>query len=632
MGAAVPVRIWQLMRKDRMQQEKGRIEGIREHICFQAVWFLVLSVMEYITLEAFLGGDIATIGFVYGAKNVSILLGVNLILVSLFHRLRPALLISEAAVFVLGAANYFVDSFRGYGIVYMDFFAVKTAANVAGDYSYAPDVRFFLGAVSGLSGIVLCFLAPGKKKKIWNLRSAAGSILGIALGAGFFLWINFGYGFWSDVSNLTWDHSIGISKYGYLLYVMANAGEAGVEMPEGYSVERVDGILSRYRDADKRNSVLASHAGDARSPNLIMIMNESFSDLGVLGQIETDRPYLDFYDSLEKNTIKGYANSSVYGGYTANSEFEFLTGCSKAFLPGNPYLQYLDDYIPSLISNIKEQDRYERGTAMHPYRPSGYNRNRVYPLLHFDEFLNINDCSKKGTVRKYISDASDYEWIEELYEKKKAGTSLCLFNVTMQNHSPYDDASYTFREPVKITNHALQFDAEQFLSLMKLSDDALRGLVGYFQKVEEPTLIVLFGDHQPHLSDYFYHKVMGKVPDELSGEQAMRRYQVPFLIWANYDIREAQIDCISINYLSTLMMETAGLELTDFQRFLLDMYQYIPSVSANGYYDAHGRLHEWKDRDSESGRWLEEYEMIQYNYLFDKENRLDEHFKISERP
>lgn len=615
-----------------MQQDKGRVEGIREHICFQAVWFLVLSVMEYITLEAFLGGNLATIGFVYGMKNVSLLLGVNLLLVSLFHRLRPALLVSGLAVFVLGTANYFVDSFRGYGIVYMDFFAVKTAANVAGDYSYALDTHFFLGVLSGLSGIVLCFLAPGKKKNVWNLRSAAGSILGIAIGAGFFLWINFGYGFWDGISNLTWDHSIGISKYGYLLYVTANAGEASVEMPKGYSVERVDEILSRYRDADKRNSVLSSHAGIAKSPNLIMVMNESFSDLGVLGSIETDRPYLDFYNSLEKNTIKGYVHSSVYGGYTANSEFEFLTGCSKAFMPGNPYLQYLDDYIPSLISNIKAQDRYETGIAMHPYNPSGYNRNRVYPLLHFDDFLSIDDCGNRGKVRKYISDASDYEWIEELYEKKKEGTSLCLFNVTMQNHSPYDDAAYAFEEPVKIKNHDLQFDAEQYLSLMKLSDDALRDFIGYFQQVEEPTLIVLFGDHQPHLSDYFYHKVMGETPDELTGEQAMKRYQVPFLIWANYDIREAEIDCISINYLSTLMTETAGLELTDYQRFLLDMYQHVPSVSANGYYDAHGLFHQWTDRDSESGKWLEEYEMVQYNYLFDKENRLEEYFEISGKP
>lgn len=612
-----------------MQQKKGCVERIREHICFRAVLFVVLSTLEYVTIEAFLGGNVAEIGFTYGVKNVLLLMGVNLILVSLFHWLRPAFLLSETGVLILGIANYFVDSFRGYGIVYMDFFAVKTAANVAGDYSYALNTDFWFGIISGLLGIVLCFLAPKKSKEGWNRRTIVSSILGIAAGIGFFSWINFGYSFWSDVSNLTWDHNIGMSKYGYLLYVTANSGDAKVEAPEGYSVEKVDEILSRYQDASKRNGVLASHSGNAKSPNLIMVMNESFSDLSVLGNIKTNQPYLSFYNSLQENAIKGYAQSSVYGGYTANSEFEFLTGCSKAFMPGNPYLQYLDDYIPSIISNIKAQDGYETGIAMHPYKASGYNRNRVYPLLHFDEFLSIEAFQSPVKVRKYISDASDYEMIERLYEQKKEGTSLCLFNVTMQNHSSYDDTSYTFENPVEIINYELQFEAEQYLSLMKMSDDALRDFIGYLEEVDEPTILVLFGDHQPHLPDYFYQKVMGKTPDKFTKEQSMKRYQVPFMIWANYDIGEMDVECTSINYLSTLMMETAGLDLTDYQRFLLDMYQYVPSVSANGYYDNHGKLHDWSEKGNEFSKWMEEYEMVQYNYLFDKENRLKEHFQYS---
>ena len=183
---------------------------------------------------------------------------------------------------------------------------------------------------------------------------------------------------------------------------------------------------------------------------------------------------------------------------------------------------------------------------------------------------------------------------------------------------------------MKITNYGLQFDAEQYLSLMKMSDDALRDLIGYFQEAEEPTIIVLFGDHQPHLSDYFYNSVMGRPPEEFTREQSVQRYMVPFLIWANYDIGEMELECTSINYLSALMMETAGLQLTDYQRFLMDMNQYVPAVSANGYYDQHGELHDWSERDSdqESGKWLEEYEILQYNYLFDKENRLDEHYEI----
>ena len=112
----------------------------------------------------------------------------------------------------------------------------------------------------------------------------------------------------------------------------------------------------------------------------------------------------------------------------------------------------------------------------------------------------------------------------------------------------------------------------------------------------------------------------------------MKRYQVPFMIWANYGIKSSLIDKISINYLSTLMMETAGLKLTDFQKFLLDMYQDIPSISANGFYDRQGNLYGWDDLDEADEKlqeWIREYRIVQYNYLFDEKNRKDGHFQLS---
>ena len=613
-----------------MKKENGWDRFCRQY-WFQAILFVALSFVEYVIIEAFLDGDIVSIGLEYSIKNIMLLMGVNLIIVSLTRWLRLTFLLSGVFVLIFGVANYFVDAFRGYGIVYMDIYAVKTAANVAGEYKYHGSPQLWLGLVLGLAFIVLCVVVTPRRSGVQNLRQGIASVAGAAAGVSFFVWINLGQGFFGDVTNLTWDHSIGMSDYGYLLYVTANAGNAKVEKPEGYSPAKVEEILSRYQKASTTNSVLASHAGSAKSPNLIMIMNESFSDLSVLGRFETDQAYLPFFNSLKKNTIRGYADSSVYGGYTANSEFEFLTGCTKAFLPGNPYLQYIKDYLPNVVSNIKTQDGYDKAVAIHPYNPSGYNRNRVYPLLHMDEFLDIDDFKNPLLVRKYISDASDYEMLENLYENKKAGSSLCLFNVTMQNHSSYDDTDYTFENPVKLTSMTLQPEAEQYLSLIKMSDDALKDLIAYFEKVKDPVIIVLFGDHQPHLPDYFYQKVMGEMPDNLSQKDAMKRYQVPFMIWANYDIQETEISQISINYLSTLMTETAGLELTDYQKFLLDMYQYIPSITANGFYDRQGNLYSWDDldeADDEIQKWIREYRILQYNYLFDGEHRKDAHYQL----
>lgn len=124
--------------------------------------------------------------------------------------------------------------------------------------------------------------------------------------------------------------------------------------------------------------------------------------------------------------------------------------------------------------------------------------------------------------------------------------------------------------------------------------------------------------------------MMGKEPLQFTQEDTMKKYQVPFLIWANYDIPEMFIEKASINYLSSIFLSVAGLKMSNFNRYLLDLYKKLPSVSAVGSYDSSKKLHEAEEKDSEYASLMKEYEMIQYNYLFDEENRLDRHYNVSE--
>ena len=122
-----------------------------------------------------------------------------------------------------------------------------------------------------------------------------------------------------------------------------------------------------------------------KMPNIVVIMNEAFSDLRVLGEIETDQPFLEYWDSLEENCIKGWANVSVFGGTTANSEYEFLSSDATALyqnpvIPYNNYFEQTDVY-QSMVSVLIDQG-YET-TAFHPYLSSGWNRTQVYlSLIH----------------------------------------------------------------------------------------------------------------------------------------------------------------------------------------------------------------------------------------------------------
>ena len=173
---------------------------------------------------------------------------------------------------------------------------------------------------------------------------------------------------------------------------------------------------------------------------------------------------------------------------------------------------------------------------------------------------------------------------------------------------------------------------DQYLSLLRQSDSALEYLINYFSQVEEPTMILLFGDHQPQVATSFYTKMLGGSEDTWDAATAQKRQAVPFVIWANYDIPEAQGVELSLNYLSALLAETANLPQTGYQQFLNELRQTVPVVNAVGFRDTDGT---WVRRRSQLSAGaqaaLKEYEMLQYNVIFDKTDATADFFTLPTR-
>ena len=234
----------------------------------------------------------------------------------------------------------------------------------------------------------------------------------------------------------------------------------------------------------------------------------------------------------------------MFGGTTANSEYEFLTGNTTAFLPAGtvPYQMYVSDGDPTLVGQMAALGY--RTVAAHPYRSSGWSRPSVYRDFGFDEVYFEGDFQDREYMRGdektgYVTDRCAYENLIRWYEEKEAGEPLFLFNVTMQNHSAYQMAWTNLPREVWLTG-ALEgrFNTvNQYLSLVYQSDQAFEYLLDYFSQVEEPTLILLFGDHQPQVATNFYTDVLGTAPDTAL---AQKKQMVPFVLWANYDIPEVQ--------------------------------------------------------------------------------------------
>ena len=527
----------------------------------------------------------------------------------------------------IGMANHYLISFRGRTLFPGDFLTLRTAANVAGNYDYRPDSMQWLTIGIFAAVLVLLSFLPREEKRLFDWRGFAPAAAGTAV----FLAAFFGTGW---VEGLGIEPSMWTTRgNGLVLNFTVCLKYMKVEKPDSYSQETL-AALAGENPSDAADTA-ASADGGTRPVNVIVIMNESLSDLSVLPGVESNMDAMPFLRSLTENTVKGYAYSSVFGGTTANSEYEFLTGNTTAFLPAGtvPYQMYVSPGDPSLVGQM-EALGYTT-IAAHPYRSSGWNRPTVYADYGFDEVYFESDFQDRAYMRGdertgYVTDRCDYENLIRWYEEKEEGQPLFLFNVTMQNHSAYQMAWTNLPKEVWLTGELEnRFQTvNQYLSLVYQSDQAFEDLIDYFSQVEEPTMILLFGDHQPQVATNFYTDVLGTNPDTAD---AQKKQMVPFVLWANYDIPEAQGVELSLNYLSALLMDTANLPMTGYQKFLSQLWETAPVINTVGIRDAQGNWYgENAALPEELDGAIEDYKVLLYNNVFDKKDRAENFFTLSD--
>lgn len=543
--------------------------------------------------------------------NLGIMYLFELVVLLCTCSMRAAVVFCNLGLTVLYCANYFVQAFRGTYLKLNELTAVGTAAEVVGKYQF--DFNPDMALAVCISGVLVAWgMNLGLKKLPYITRLAtklAVRCAAFVIGAG----ITGFAGHYLIDTDLLLDHGFEYysgmnSEYtylfdGYLVGSMLDIKYSKITEPAGYSTAAVEEVLERYRAGEV--------AEVSELPHIILIMNESWSDLRVNGNLEISQENFSFTNSLKENTIKGYTNVSVLGGGTANTEFEVFTGCSMGFLPDSyyAYQQAVMGPMDSMVSNLKKQGYSTY--AMHPEKPTNWRRNLVYDYLGFETRLFKEDFAGAEEIHSGVSDAETFRKVRELYENRRADEKMFIFDLTMQNHGYYQESD------VPRTVEALNVDCDEadiYLSLVYETDRAFAELIEYFKAQDERVIVCMFGDHQPKFeSDHFYEEIY-KQTEGLSEEQkALNLYKTPFVIWANYDIDEREGLDISTNYLGVLLQQTAGVELTAFGSYLSDIQKEYPVITMNGYVDRGGNYHNWSGEGTE----FMEYRMLQYNYLFD---------------
>lgn len=543
--------------------------------------------------------------------NALCCLVVFLVMQAVTNNVGLGCMISHIFLMLLAGVNYFVYLFRGNEFIFSDLKSIQTGLSVAGNYEFVLDDR--AGYVILLSALYVALLRKVHvtfEKRLWMTAVCISlAVLGC-------VYVGEKSTF---IVTETWEQK-GSYRNGYVLNFVLSIRDCFIAEPEGYSEEEIAALEEQYaaEDSAQMEDTLAGVGRPEKKPTIIVVMSESYADLSVVGDFSTNREATPFYDSLTENTMKGYALSSVFGAKTPNSEWEFMTGNSMAFLPGGSvvYQQYITDQPTSIVSNLKNEGY--TCVAMHPYYDTGWSRNTVYPNLGFDEMYFLDDFDQTKLMREYVADQELYESIIERYESRPANEDLFIMSISMQNHGGYTEKYANFQEEVRMLG--LNYpDVNQYLSLVHESDKALEYLITYFQNVDEPVEIVFFGDHQPSLSSSFYPYLNGKGLSGLTTDELQALYTVPFFIWTNYETSEETVDITSLNFLSSLALERSGLPLPAYNRFLLDLMEEIPAINSRGYYSkSAGRFVHLEDAQGKESEWMKQYEMLQYNNMFDK--------------
>ncbi len=558
--------------------------------------------------------------------NLAMIAMIEWLLIFLMNSLKWGSIFCAVICIMFSVVNYFVYQFRSIPILVSDFTIIKTAFSVMGNYTvvfaFAPYLSMLL--------LFLFVVIAGKLEETRLAKKHRYHVGGLLVMAAIVcVYINS-----LTTSTFLSDHGVRLRmfrpmdsyrRYGCMVTLAQSMKYAFPETPKGYSLEAVKAIAGEYP------SDVAD--GDAEHPNIIVVINESFSDLSVLGDFETNEDYMPFVHSLSENCVTGMTYASILGGRTANTEFEFLTNDSLAFLPSQsvPFQLYIKKEMPSLITSLKDMG-YVGNDAMHPWDEKNYHRDVVYPLLGFDHYYNKNNPEiPLEVIRAYPSDTNSTDSIIHNYERYRGMSQdpYVCYMMTVQNHGPFDKKYGNFKEEIQLVNYpGEEPDVEQYLSLIKCSDQAFKELVEYFKGVDEPTVILMMGDHQPKISDSFVETVTNGESRKWNDEETMTRYAVPFVICANYDLKTEKIERTSMNYIQTILLESAGVELTGYQKFLKDMREQVPVVTGLGYYGADGNFYQLDDQSSPYYEWMQKYSILQYNNLLDSKHRLNDFFYL----
>ena len=410
----------------------------------------------------------------------------------------------------------------------------------------------------------------------------------------------------AGVEWVEWSQRANYLRHGFMAGVLYNTPTPAMKEPEGYSEEAMAEITERW-------SAAAAEVNEDRSPgvlddvNVVVVLSESFSDPTKLTDVRLGRDPIPFTHRLMDNTPSGEMLTQFIGGGTANMEFEALTSFSLSqFTPqlNTPYQQLVPKYssFPSAVQYFEANGHDP--VAIHPYRAIMYERDRVYPILGFDEFVDETTMEPLEGIEgnSFASDESSYGEVLRQIDERTDPVFINL--VTMQNHYPM---AGKYEDPIKVgpSVGVVRQQLSAFAKGLEYSDEALKELLDTLKDSDEKTAVVFYGDHAPPF--WPRSKVFEQNEPELR--------ETPFFLWTNFDkLPPRELPLTSPTQFLPLLFDELDAPVTPFYALVSALYDEVPAMSMGEYHTADETVvTDPEELDSDARALLEDYRMVQYD-------------------
>lgn len=391
-----------------------------------------------------------------------------------------------------------------------------------------------------------------------------------------------------------------------------------IEEPENYNEDTMNAI---YEEVEQ----VTSGYNEGEKPNIIVLMSESFWDLERIDKIKFNEEMFPTYRKLQETAVTGQLLTNVFGGGTVNTEFEAITGFSVGYLPQEymPYQRCVRDDFFSINKYLKNQG-YE-SSAMHPFKAENYNRDTAYNYLDFDKKIWEDDFEQDcDRMRSYVSDKALVERIISEYEEHNSQSASPWFNlsVSMQNHGGYWGSCIDEDKDLDID--VSEYDESSQGSIMDLAiglhyaDLALGELIEYFEDQEEPTVIIMFGDHMSDAGPIGI-TLLGQSDigtAESSPEQIYNRHIVPFMAWSNYGNENIDCGTIGVTQLLPTVFDIYNVNMPKYFKYLRATQNIYTGAASNIAVNSDGSYNYISDMSEKQKEQYDKYWLIEYDYIF----------------